>query len=257
MLIIFSWTWIIYTLWVWACMCEQVLLGFVHGCTYVCLCARLHMATAAPSVCAETLSINRAGVGGGYRTTGSYLLSQHAPLLSRLAFPGWEPGELSSCTAIRVCVCVWGQESTFKNPDELIILFENIYAFTDRQVCVLFTYTLLPDMFMAVPSSCPLIFLFHWQDTGKRRKGELEGGMTVCFKEELKRGRRHRYVSQLPCVCPPSSQSQAFVYLGMFLLSGSSLLLVWTRYSTKHSQTLGRQCSNPDFPYPTVHEPRR
>lgn len=64
MLIIISWIWIFYTLRVWACVCEQVLLGFVHGCGHVCLCARLRMATAAPSVCAETLSINQAGVGG-------------------------------------------------------------------------------------------------------------------------------------------------------------------------------------------------
>lgn len=35
MRIIFSWIWIFYTLWVWACMCEQVLLGFVHGCPHV------------------------------------------------------------------------------------------------------------------------------------------------------------------------------------------------------------------------------
>lgn len=84
-------------------------------------------------------------------------------------------------------------------------------------MCIIYTHS-FACVFMPVPSFCSLIFLFHWQDTVKRRRGELEGGMTVCFKEELKRGGRHRSVSQLPSVCPPSSQSQVFVYLGMFHL---------------------------------------
>lgn len=101
-----------------------------------------------------------------------------------------------------------------------------MHSQADKCVCIIYTRSFAWHVY--VPSSCSLIFLFHWPDTGKTRKGEFEGGMAVCFKEELK-GRHHLSISQL------------FVYLGMFLLSEwSLLLLVWTRYNTKHSQTLGK-----------------
>lgn len=50
-----------------------------------------------------------------------------------------------------------------------------MYSQTDNCVCIIYTHTPLPDMFMPVPSSCPLIFLFHWQDTGKEKKRRARG----------------------------------------------------------------------------------
>lgn len=64
MLIIFSWIWIFHTLRVWACVCEQVLLGFVHGCAHVFLREAAYGNSFTKCVCAEKLSINQAGVGG-------------------------------------------------------------------------------------------------------------------------------------------------------------------------------------------------
>lgn len=124
---------------------------------------------------------------------------------------------------------------------------------TDKCVYYLHTLFCLTCLCLS-PPSCSLIFPFHGRTQGGEEEQSLREGW--LFKGGLKRGRRHQQVSQLPSIRPPSSQSQVLVYLGMFLLSGSSLPLVWTRYNTKRSQTLRRGGSSapPIFP---IHQPRQ
>lgn len=63
------------------------------------------MATAAPSVCAETLSINRAGVGGVTERLGPIY---YPSMLHCSPVSPFQDGSLGSCQAalLSVCVCV-------------------------------------------------------------------------------------------------------------------------------------------------------
>lgn len=109
-----------------------------------------------------TLSINWAG---GLRDERlGLLLSQHAPLLSCLAFPGWEPGELSRCTAqvsVTACVNVCAQTLSqnggwlMYNADVLIMLFENLFLKTSITHTHAHTQCFFPAWHVPV---CPLLF---------------------------------------------------------------------------------------------------
>lgn len=54
-----------------------------------------------------------------------------------------------------------------------------MYAFTGRQVCVLFTHTPWPDMFTSVPSSCSSSFFF----TGRTQGREEESLRDDCLHQ--------------------------------------------------------------------------
>lgn len=60
-----------------------------------------------------------------------------------------------------------------QNAEELIMLFENIYAFRDTEVCVLFTHTLLSDIFISFPSSGSLVLFIPMARHGGQKTRRL------------------------------------------------------------------------------------